>query len=209
MSYDPGDEAWDEFISKLTEELYPGQYERAVSQFTRERLRSFYLRNPRVLAPIVDMYYESRMLYGMGRVAPTFVFYVATLELMLKAVVLKPVVYGLVHNDALAGLVAEHALGQTGFERYRGLLSRIVLDVAQVDVAAVKRPGASISLLEEAADLQRQRNRVLHQGAGCTRDQMEQARAVVSTGFDEIVHPVLLSLGFRLKPGSGGELDGA
>ncbi len=117
--------------------------------------------------------------------------------------------YGLVHNDALANLVVEHTLGQTGFEQYKGLLSRIVLDVAEVNVAAVKRPGTDVPLLQEAAEMQKLRNRVLHQGAACTTEQMNLAKAIVSTAFDDIVNPVLISLGFRLVPGSGGEISGA
>ncbi len=88
MSTQPDDAAWDEFVSKLTEELYPEQYERAVLKFTRDRLRSYYIQNPRVLAPVVDMYFQSKELYAADLRAPAVVFYVSTLELLLKAVVL-------------------------------------------------------------------------------------------------------------------------
>ena len=51
-------------------------------------------------------------------------FCVTTVELLLKATLLQPIVYGLVHNDGLAEIIVKYALGETGFDRYRNLLSR-------------------------------------------------------------------------------------
>ena len=209
MSYEPNDEAWDEFYASVSEELYPGHKLQAISEFTRERLRSFYLQNPKILMPAMDMYYESGMLHKANRPIPTVVFCMTTLELLLKAALLRPIVYGLVHNDGLAGLIVEHTLGQTGFHRYKGLLAKIFEDFTGVDISTIKRSGCDCPLLDEALELQKLRNRIIHQGASCDTDDAERANEIVTTAFDFIVSPILQRLNIIIKPGENGLISGA
>ena len=209
MSYEPGDEAWDDFYSSLSEELYPEHKAQAISEFTRDRLRSFYLMNPDLMVPALAMYMESKVLWSMKRPTPTVVFYMTTLELLLKATLLKPIVYGLVHNEGLAGLIVEHALGQTGLHRYKGLLAKIYQDLTGLDISKVSRTGSSMPLLDESLELQKIRNKIIHQGDQALIEEANRSKEIVSEAFDSIVHPILLSLGLKLIPGGSGKISGA
>jgi hypothetical protein len=46
MSYIPEDAAWDEAYENISRELYPEHKEQAISEFTAERLRSYYTMHP-------------------------------------------------------------------------------------------------------------------------------------------------------------------
>ena len=46
MSYDPSDAARDDFFESIAQELYPEHKAQAISEFTAERRRSFYVANP-------------------------------------------------------------------------------------------------------------------------------------------------------------------
>ena len=51
MSYDESDAQWDAMMDAASEALYPEHAERAISEFTTERLQSFYMANRDVARP--------------------------------------------------------------------------------------------------------------------------------------------------------------
>jgi len=198
MSYDPSDAVQDEFYNAIARELYPEHKAQAIGEFTSERLRSFYQANPTVMRPAVDSIQEGKRLNAEGHSSAGLVFFVTAIELLLKATVLKPVIHGLVHSEALAEVVVEQTLGQSGFDRYTKLLSRLYLEFVGVDITSIARPGANQNLLSECTSLQTMRNKIIHQGATCTLEQAELASSVAVAVYEKIVTPLLLALGLTV-----------
>jgi hypothetical protein len=180
MSYDEHDAAWDAFYEQISEELYPDHKTQAIQEFTGERLRSFYIRHPEVMRTAVFAYKEAKELHELGRPGPALY-------------------YGLVHNDQLAAIVVEHALGQSGFDRYKSLLSNLFSSLAGTDLAEVKRESATEKLLDEALSLQKHRNKVIHQGASCTPEDADRAKAITAAVYSRIVLPMLNALGLEVQ----------
>jgi hypothetical protein len=195
MSYDEHDAALDEMYYRIGEELYPDHKAQAIEEFTAERLRSFYLKNPDVMQPALVTYKEAKALHEAKHYGAALVFFVTSIELFLKATLLKPVVYGLVHNDSLADVIVQHALGQAGFDRYKSLLAQLFADIAEIDLNEVKRDGASKSLLEEALEIQKLRNKIIHQGAPCDESNSALAKGVAALVFGRIVDQMFGALG--------------
>lgn len=198
MSYDESDAARDEFYDALRRELYEENKEEAIAGFTKDRLKSFYVQHPDVMRPAVDAIQEGNWQQSNQRHSAALIFHVSAVELLLKATLLKPVIYGLVHNEALAEVVVRHTLGQTGFDRYEGLLAELFRTLANVDLNEIKREGQSKKLLEESKILQSARNKVIHQGAGSIAEEAETARLVAVAVFEMIVRPMLYSLGLTV-----------
>lgn len=198
MSYDEHDAQVDAFYEQLAHELYSAQQEQAIEEFTAERLRSFYVTHPAVMRPAVDALQEGKALLAGQRHSAALVFFVSAVELLLKATLLKPVVYGLIHHEALADVVVQHALGQTGFDRYEGLLADLFAQLASIDLKDVARDGAGTNLLSEAKKLQAMRNRIIHQGTRCSSSEAEEAHAVAVATYDLIVFPMLASIGLAV-----------
>lgn len=146
MSYDPQDAALDEMYERISEELYPQHREQAVSEFTAERLQSFYLANPMVMRPAVDALQEGKRLRNNGHFSAAVVFHTTAIELLLKTTLLQSIVHGLVHSAALADVIVKQAFDQTGFDRYRSLLTRLFQDLAGLDLAKVARVPLHIAL---------------------------------------------------------------
>lgn len=201
MSTDEYDAALDDFYERVGEELYPDHKAQAIQEFTAERLKSFYVEQPKVMVPAALAYREAKLLQSGGRHAATVVFSVTSIEVFLKATVLKPVIFGLVHHESLANIVVEHTLGQTGFDRYKTLLSRIFADLAEIDLASVKREGVESPLLDEVLSLQKLRNKIIHQGQKCSQGEAENALAVTSAVYSEIVLPMLGAIGLEVQKG--------
>lgn len=199
MSYDEHDAAMDEFYEQISRELYPEHKLQAIDEFTAERLRSFYVKHPDVMRPAIDALQEGKALREMKRYSPAVVFFMTAIELLLKATLLKPVVYGLVHHEALADIIVKNALGQTGFDRYEGLLSNLFSTLAKMDIKEITRNRSTTKLLTECTHLQKLRNNIIHQGVRCTDTEAETAFLVSVAVYELIVVPMLYALGLTVQ----------
>lgn len=198
MSYDASDATRDEMYERLSQELYQQHRDQAISEFTSERLRSYYVANTGVMRPAVDAISEGKRLLHGGHNAAALVFFVTAIEVLLKATLLKPVVHGLVHNEGLANIIVEQALGQTGFARYSGLLAKLFTELLDMDVTSIKIAGAPSGLLDECTALQRERNAIVHQGASAAEERARRGRRVAEAVLDLVVQPMLAQLGLQV-----------
>lgn len=201
MSYDPSDVAWDDAYEHMSRELYPQHKEQAIAEFTRERLRSYYLSHKDLLVPATRMFEESKALLEAGHPAAAFIFAASATELFLKAALLRPVVYGLVHSEAFAELVVTATLSQTGFKRYDQLLAKLFLELADLDLKSLKRPSGVKPLLEEASEVQDLRNTVVHRGQDVPEERARHAIDVATEVFKQVLVTVLANLGFAVQKG--------
>lgn len=201
MSYDPEDAAWDKAYENLAQELYPDHREQAISEFTAERLRSYYTVHPNVTTAGVRAYKESKALLANGHVSASLVFAASATELFLKAALLRPVVYGLVHSEALAQVVVDSALSQTGFSRYEKLLSRLFAELVGADLKSLRRGTGAKPLLAEAGEIQDLRNAVVHRGESVTPDQASVAIAVAANVFAHVLCAMLEAIGLCVAEG--------
>ncbi len=198
MSYDEDDAARDNFYDQISEELYPDHKLQAIEEFTADRLLSFYIQHPTVMLQAIDALQEGKTLLELKRYSAAVVFFVSAVELLLKATLLKPVVYGLVHHEALADIIVQHALGQTGFDRYESLLANLFTRLAKMDLSAIYREGSTEKLLEESKRLQKLRNRIIHQGAKATETEADTALLVAVATYEKIVEPMLHAIGLNV-----------
>lgn len=195
MQFDP---LWDELQAHFAHELYPEHKDRAIEEFSTNRLRSYYKSNSFVMRPAVDMIQEGNNLRESGHAAAALVFYTSATELLLKATVLRPVIVGLVHIESLAEGVCAQALAGTGFSRYSKLLSGIFHEIAKIDLEQITREGAARPLLEECARMQDLRNGVIHRGESRIAEEAENANAVAVAVFSQLVQPLLHALGLTV-----------
>ena len=187
MSYDDDDAARDAWYEKVSNQ--------AVDDFMMERLRSYYVANPAVMRPAVDALLEAQRLYKNGHYAATVLFSASCIEILLKITILKPVFYGLVHNERLADVVVEKIFGKTGYDI--NLLGRIFSEFVNTDIKTIVRDGAKKSLMEECNDLRTQRNKITHSGASCSCEEAALGITLATVIYEEIVRVVLYNLGLH------------
>jgi len=140
------------------------------------------------------MYIEARELQE-NHPSASYVFATSAIELFLKSSLLKPVVYGLVHNETLAEIIVETALGAPGFERYKKLLSGLFLELVKIDITKVKNIGSGEYLLQEASDVQAKRNKIIHQGIIVDNNDANFAIGVAYGVLHNVINPMLLGIG--------------
>jgi len=192
------DAMYDDYVlEKEWQDVYAELSREAVTTFTVERLRSYYSAHPRVAEAALRWLAESRKLL-LEHSSAALVFAASALEVGLKETLLRPVVYGLVHAESVASLVAELTLRHTGFDRYRDLLFQILSQYGGVDLRDFSREGSHKTLWEEIKEVQSRRNDVLHRAEPASAEDAARSIAVASTVLEVVFPAVVNSLGLHL-----------
>lgn len=203
MSYDEFDAAQDEMYERLSAELYPEHKEQAIAEFTNDRLRSYYLEHPRVAQPAVKMLHEAESLLSTGHVDAALVFAASSCESFLKATLLRPVVHGLVHSETIAEAIVANTFAQTGLLRYKKLLGQLFEHLTEEKLESVTRNDAGKSLMEEIAEIQSLRNKVVHECISVTDLDAERALNVCRAAVVFVLAPVLAAIRLESRKGEG------
>lgn len=200
MSFDPGEAEREVQYEAFVEELYEEHKEQAIDEFVTERLRSYYLANPDVMAPALQMYKEGRELEQVSSSAAV-VFYVSATDVAMKSALLRPVVHGLVHSESLAGLVADLTVKQTGLDRFRNLLFGVLEEYGEIDLANFRIEGHKAKLWDEMRRVQEARNALVHRGRYPSSEEIDLAKEVATIIIGNFLVNVVQSLGLRLVKG--------
>ena len=91
---------------------------------------------------------------------------------------LRPVVYGMVHDENTANIISELVLGN---RQFTGLLFNI-LETHGVDLKKITRPKSSDNLWKEMEEIKELRNRIIHYG-----EKAKPEDAVLSLELAEII----------------------
>ncbi len=159
MSMSPDEATQEEWYSQLVDEISRD----AIGDFQTERLQSYYLTYRDVAKNGIDRYLEAKALQPTHSTAALVPFTTAA-EVGLKSVLLKPVIYGLVHNNAVAGLVAELVMGHMGYKRFEDILGKILKIYGEIELGQFRIEGHAKTLWKELSQLQDARNAVVHRG---------------------------------------------
>jgi hypothetical protein len=192
----PEDIAREEGYALLAEEIT----QQAIDEFTSARLRSYYLAHPDLAVGAIGLFREAKTLLSLSPSA-ALVLFVTSIEVGLKVALLKPVVYGLVHNESVADLVSNLAVKHNGLDRFTALLARLLREYGQIDFETFTIQGHTKTLWEEFTVLQNARNGVLHRAELATPDVAALAQDVAVMILGNYLDSVLQGLGMRLVDG--------
>ena len=194
MSITPDEAAQEEWYSKLVDEISRD----AIAEFQLERLQSYYLEHPDLARTAIERYREAKELFPTHPGAALVLFVTAT-EVALKVVLLKPVIHGLVHNDAVAELIAELAITHTGLDRFKLLLAKILETYGGIDFSAFRIEGHKKTLWEELTQTQSARNALVHRAEIASTDDANMAQEVATMIFGNWLPSVLHGLGLKFE----------
>lgn len=175
----------------------------AVENFTFERLRASYDKEPTISEKAFRALAEARQLLQTPHYTAAFIHAAIASEVLLKGVILKPILQGFIHSDSIAPLIVALAFpsNSIGFERIGGLLAKIFQDVSNLDLMAYRRKDGTKMLWEEISELQKRRNPIMHRAEIATKADAEHAIAVATAIMEELFPVFAKSLGYHLHDG--------
>ena len=198
----PEDIARDQWYSELVDQIS----KEAIDQFTFDRMRSYYVNNRSLAIKVVAVFREAECLQAASPSAATVLFTTA-IELGLKVALLKPVIYGLVHNESVADLVSDLSVKHNGFDRFKPLLARVLSEYGGIDFNAFTIEGHKETMWEEITVLQDARNAVVHRGELASPETAQLAKEVATMIIGNYFVSVISGLG--LKYVKGGSIENA
>ena len=102
MSMTPAEARFEEWL----EELYNEHAEIAIEEFTSDRLMSYYLKSPKIIhAPRLALVEGRTLLNTHPRAA--FILASMAVEMGLRELILRPIVYGLVISESTASVMSQ------------------------------------------------------------------------------------------------------
>ncbi|MDN0084484.1 hypothetical protein QU487_17240 [Crenobacter sp. SG2305] len=196
----PDEIARDNWYSDLVDEISI----QAIDEFTLDRLRSYYVTNKSLASNVVSIYKEAETLLDKSPSA-ALVLFTTAIEVGLKVTLLKPVVYGLVHNESVADLVSDLAIKQNGFDRFKPILAKIIKEYGNIDFNNFKIKDHIKTIWEEIYTLQIVRNGVVHRGELASAEKAILAKDVATMIMGVFLPSVLKNLGLKIV--NGGKIE--
>jgi len=193
MSYDENDAAMDAFYDEMREQLYP----EIINEFTTERLQSYFLAFPEAAKPAYLALEESRKLRDAGFFSAAFLFAVIATEVAVKTALLKPIVYGLIHNLPTSTLITDIVI-RNGLDKIENLLFESLKSVAEIDLKSFCRPTSNQKLWDEIKSLQKKRDLLVHRAEMSSSTDTEKAISVASEVLDSIFPTVIKAIYLHL-----------
>jgi hypothetical protein len=185
--------------AEFAREFFEDNYDEAVRVFTSERLQSFYVRHPDLAVPALDaLNYARTLMPTYPRAA--LIFGATSTELVIKNVLLRPLISGLVHIEDLALLIVEQSTNQTGMDRFQKLLAGIVSEFSSFELTTLKRPNSSQTLWQEIKIVQEARNAVVHRGEIADEEMARRSIEIANMLLNVVIPDVLSKLDLHTHP---------
>jgi hypothetical protein len=205
MTYEEA--AYDDYLTRLYRdygpewaqeheaELYQKHYVQAIHEFTNDRLQSYYLNHPALVLTATHMMMEMESLARHQHRAAALLFATSSIEITIKHLLVKPILNGLVHNEAVADAITLLTPRETGSDGFRDLLFGVLNKVAGIDLSNYSRPGSNRKLWDEWKQLRAERNRLMHDGIPPSTDTLAFFEAVAVEFVNVLFPNVLRNLG--------------
>ena len=173
MTYE---DAWqEEAYDQMVRDILESHQEDIIDEFVAERMASYYRNNPDLAEATENTFFEAKSLLNVSATA-SLVFSRSAIELALRDVILKPIAFGMVHDENTGSLMVELAVGNQQFTK---LLFSVLQDYG-VDLKNIARNNGSNNLWAEIQEIAKIRNQILHRGKTASKEQAEQSLEIAS-----------------------------
>ena len=213
MGFESIDAEFEEYQDRLYEDFYDqyrnsGHYwedkykaieEYLAEEILPERLEAFYLRKSNIIQAPLDLLIEAKELYQLKRYSASQVFAGAALEVTFKDVLLKPIVSGMIHNDTVAEIIIDIFSSHIReIDKFKGLLINVIKEVSGINLSEYKLENSKQTIWEQATEVRKQRNALLHKATPATSEEAELSLSVAAFVLEDLFPRILKKIGLRL-----------
>lgn len=170
MSMTPDEAQREEAYGRMIDEILESHRDEIIDEFVSERMASYYKNNPNLTAAAESALVEACSLLKSSPTA-SLVFSRSATEIALRDVLLKPLAYGMVHDEKAGSLLVELAIRNRQFTK----LLFSVLENYGVALKSFTREGAPNSIWAEIEEIAETRNRILHRGEKASDEQANRS----------------------------------
>lgn len=188
MSTDWDDWARDEYEMEVAS--------RAIEEFQSERLQSFYKDHPDLAVRAIQLGEEARSVLEESPSA-ALVLATASIEVGFRAIIFRPIVSGLVHEESLASLITEVFIKSAKQDGVLKIVYQVLKKYASIDLREATLPQHTKRYWTEVSEAQDLRNGVLHRGEACSKQDAERVLELAEYLWNVVFLEVIKSLGLH------------
>jgi hypothetical protein len=186
--YDDWDSGRDEYNAEVARA--------AIEEFQTERLQSFYKSHLDLALKPIEMAKESRSALEQSPSA-TLTLAVASIEVGLKAIIVRPIISGLVHEESFAALVTDIFAKNTKTDGVLKITDQVLQNYASIDLQSVILPNHAKSYRVEIGEAQELRNAILHRAERCSRQDAERVLDLAEYLWSVIFLAIIKGIGLH------------
>lgn len=183
MSYSEFDALQDEQMNDLYEQ-FKMQYE---SEFTFEKIEKFYTTNRDIVKAPLKNLSEALTLFENQYFTPAFTHAIIAIEIGIKSVLIKPILYSLVIDCKAGDLLYSQTFKYKSLQDINVFYYDILEEFTKLDFKKKRRDNSNITIWDEWKKLQKIRNEVFHQGISVEKTEAENAINMASYVLEEII----------------------
>ena len=188
MSTDWDDWARDEYEMEIAN--------RAIEEFQSVRLQSFYKNHTDLAVRAIHLGEEARSVLEESPSA-ALVLATASIEVGFKAIIVRPIISGLVHEESLASLVTEVFIKSAKQDGVLKIVYQILKKYASIDLQETTLPQHTKRYWAEVSEAQELRNGVLHRAEACSKQDAERVLELAEYLWNVVFVDVIKSLGLH------------
>jgi hypothetical protein len=192
-------DAWyeKEAQEKLEEHYYDYWYSDIIEDYKDEALSSFFEVNENILLTSYTAQIEAKKLIVISPSA-TILFTFTAIETAIKHILLKPMIYGMTHNENVAELIVEKFLKQSNVNSYIDLAFNLVKKATELELKDAKTTNGK-SIKKEIVALSKKRNDIIHSGKLYNKSDAEDALMILEELYNKIIIKMLEHIGFTIS----------
>lgn len=167
---------YSDFEGDLKDNFYSEQREQVIEDFILERMQSFYRLNPELAVNAISFLKKSKK-YVKEDPTSSLIYSAIAIEVLIKFVFLKPIIYGMVHNELSAEIISNSLLKQSGIDRFKELVFGVIDENVELGclIKDYKRSGSNITLWKERDLIQNKRNKIMHTAIECSYEEAKNS----------------------------------
>lgn len=185
----PEDVARDEWIAQLSDF--------AIEEHAFDRLRSYYVEHPDLAKSAFQIFNEGCDVINASASAAVILL-MTSFEVALKAAILKPIIYGIVHNESLSDMVSDVVMRGNGVSGHKSMLSAITQQFGDIDLENVQLGESATPFWKLFEQTMKVRNMVVHQGKLANRIDAENAVELSMWVLSDVFPAILRRCGMKL-----------
>jgi hypothetical protein len=187
MSYTESDALYEEGMDYLYEQ-FKTQYE---DEFIFNKIQKFYENNHEIVKTPIQNLANAKLLFENQYYTPAFIYAVISIEVGIKSIILKPILYSLTIDDNAGLLLYNQTLKLKSLQYVDKFYYEVLEEFTALNFKTKSKDNTTKTIWQEWEVIQKLRNKVMHEGISVEKDDTQNAIDMASYVYDELI-PIVL-----------------
>ena len=170
--------------------------EEIIEEFIEEITLSFFAENKDILSISYASRDEAKKVIDISPSSAILFTYTA-IETAIKHAILKPMIYGMTHNESIANLIVKKFVNLSNVDSYTSLTFNLVNELIHLKLSDIKNDKEKF-IIDEIKSLSKKRNNIIHSGKFYKKEDALNALKILEDLYDKVILRMLNHINFTI-----------